>query len=40
MTTYERVQQIDGTLVRIQVRAEDGAQAEKVLDSVAYKPGK
>jgi hypothetical protein len=40
MTTYERVQQIDGALVRIQVRAEDGAQAERVLDSVAYKPSK
>jgi eukaryotic-like serine/threonine-protein kinase len=40
MTTYERVQQIQGALVRIQVRAEDGAQAERVLDSLAYKPRK
>lgn len=40
MTTYERVEQIEGRLVRIQVRAEDNAQAEKVLDSVDYKPRK
>ncbi|MEV6415114.1 serine/threonine-protein kinase [Kribbella sp. NPDC051718] len=40
MTTFERVQQIDGALVRIQVRAEDGAQAERVLDSLAYNPKK
>lgn len=38
MTTYERVEKIQGQLVRIQVRAEDGAQAEKALDSVEYKP--
>lgn len=40
MTTYERVQQIDGQLIRIQVRAEDGVQAERVLDSLAYTPKK
>ncbi|TCO17234.1 serine/threonine protein kinase [Kribbella steppae] len=40
MTTYERVQLIQGALIRIQVRAEDGAQAEQVLDSVDYKPRK
>jgi hypothetical protein len=40
MTTYERVQQIQGALIRIQVRAEDSAQAEQVLDSVDYKPRK
>lgn len=40
MTTYERVQQIEGALIRIQVRAEDDAQAEQVLDSVEYKPRK
>ncbi|MEV8376026.1 serine/threonine-protein kinase [Kribbella sp. NPDC056861] len=38
MTTYERVKQFQGQLVRIQVRAKDAAQAEKVLDSVDYKP--
>ncbi|TDD62664.1 serine/threonine protein kinase [Kribbella antibiotica] len=38
MTTYERVKQFDGALVRIQVRAEDAAQAEQVLDSVNYAP--
>ena len=40
MTTYERVKQFGGQLVRIQVRAEDDAQAEKVLESVDYKPAK
>ncbi|MFG1817859.1 serine/threonine-protein kinase [Kribbella sp. NPDC049174] len=40
MTTYERVKQFQGQLVRIQVRAEDDAQAKKVLDSVDYKPRK
>lgn len=40
MTTYERVKQFQGQLVRIQVRAEDNEQAEKVLDSVDYKPRK
>jgi hypothetical protein len=40
MTTYERVEQIQGSLIRIQVRAEDSAQAERVLDSVDYKPRK
>jgi serine/threonine protein kinase len=40
MTTYERVKQFQGQLVRIQVRAEDNAEAEKVLDSVDYKPRK
>jgi hypothetical protein len=40
MTTYERVKQFDGTLVRIQVRGEDDAQAERVLESVAYTPRK
>ncbi len=38
MTTYERVKKINGSLIRIQVRAEDAAQAEQVLDSVQYKP--
>ena len=40
MTTYERVERIQGALIRIQVRAEDDAQAEQVLDSVDYKPRK
>jgi hypothetical protein len=40
MTTYERVKQISGQLVRVQVRAEDGVQAKRVLDSLAYKPKK
>ena len=40
MTTYERVKQFQGQLVRIQVRAEEDAQAKKVLDSVDYKPRK
>jgi hypothetical protein len=34
------VKQIEGQLVRIQVRAEDDAQARKVLESVDYKPRK
>jgi len=38
MTTYERVKQFGEKLVRIEVRAEDAAQAEQVLDSVEYKP--
>ena len=38
MTTFERVKKINGSLIRIQVRAEDAAQAEQVLDSVEYKP--
>jgi serine/threonine protein kinase len=40
MTTYERVRQVSGSLVRIQVRAEDAALAEQVLDSVNYLPRK
>jgi hypothetical protein len=40
MTTYERVERIQGELIRIQVRAEDNSQAEQVLDSVDYKPRK
>jgi hypothetical protein len=40
MTTYERVKKIEGQLVRIQVRAKDAEQAERVLDSVDYKPAK
>ncbi|MFB6721041.1 serine/threonine-protein kinase [Kribbella sp. NPDC056345] len=40
MTTYERVKKINGSLIRIQVRAEDAAQAEQVLDSVDYLPMK
>jgi hypothetical protein len=40
MTTYERVARIEGQLIRIQVRAEDGEQAQRVLDSVEYKPRK
>lgn len=40
MTTYERVKQFQGQLVRIQVRAEDNEQADKVLDSVDYRPRK
>ncbi|WP_112238806.1 serine/threonine-protein kinase [Kribbella monticola] len=40
MTTYERVKEIRGALVRIQVRAEDDAQAQRVLDSVDYTPTK
>jgi hypothetical protein len=40
MTTYERVRQVSGSLVRIQVRAEDAAQAAQVLDSVNYLPRK
>ena len=40
MTTYERVKQFEGQLVRIQVRAEDDEQGQKVLDSVVYKPRK
>jgi hypothetical protein len=34
------VTKINGSLIRIQVRAEDSAQAEQVLDSVDYKPRK
>lgn len=40
MTTYERVQKVGASLVRIQVRASDAAEAEQVLDSVAYTPTK
>ncbi|MEU4192455.1 serine/threonine-protein kinase [Kribbella sp. NPDC026611] len=40
MTTYERVQRIQGQLIRIQVRAENTTQAEKVLESVTYNPRK
>ncbi|MFK4084752.1 serine/threonine-protein kinase [Kribbella sp. NPDC020789] len=40
MTTYERVRQFNGSLVRIQVRAEDAAEAQQVLDSVSYLPRK
>jgi eukaryotic-like serine/threonine-protein kinase len=40
MTTYERVKRINGKLIRIQVRAKDSAQAERVLESVDYNPPK
>lgn len=40
MTTVEHVKRLNGALVRIQIRAEDAAQAEQVLDSVAYTPRK
>ncbi|MFC9689361.1 serine/threonine-protein kinase [Kribbella sp. NPDC056951] len=40
MTTFERVKKINGSLIRIQVRAEDAAQAVQVLDSVTYVPKK